>query len=185
MLKKFQEHHKQKGLILRGNDLRSNVYLKKMEKLARQDLGLDIIGYKDYVNNLKQFADLNTDLTVLARDNYDPRFDKMDRTKGMIELAAEKMREDESAVIERARKYEDIVLIALSKMMRKGQSLINKRDEAAIDDLIEHLHDYLCSSYQVLDKLLLFHRLRREQLKDEGEWIDLHKEFLNVPNDVL
>jgi hypothetical protein len=53
LLKKFQEHHKQKGLILRGNDLRSNVYLKKMEKLARQDLGLDIIGYKDYVNNLK------------------------------------------------------------------------------------------------------------------------------------
>jgi len=43
-------------LILKGNDLRSNIWLKKMEKLARGDLGLDLAGYKDYVNNLKEFA---------------------------------------------------------------------------------------------------------------------------------
>jgi len=41
---------------LRGNDLRYNVYLKKMNKLTRKDLGLDVEAYKDYCNNLKIFA---------------------------------------------------------------------------------------------------------------------------------
>jgi len=39
-----------------------------MEKLARGDLGLDLAGYKDYVNNLKEFAQVNSDLSILARD---------------------------------------------------------------------------------------------------------------------
>lgn len=39
-----------------------------MEKLARGDLGLDLAGYKDYVNNLKEFAHVNSDLSILARD---------------------------------------------------------------------------------------------------------------------
>ena len=43
-------------MLLKGNDLRSNVYLKKMEKMSRMDLGLDVIGYKDYMHNLSQFA---------------------------------------------------------------------------------------------------------------------------------
>lgn len=44
LLKKFEEHRKQKGLLLRGNDLRSNIWLKKMQKLARGGLGLDLLG---------------------------------------------------------------------------------------------------------------------------------------------
>lgn len=63
-------------MLLKGNDLRSNIYLKKLEKLSRNDLGLDIIGYKDYVNNLKRFADLNSDLGILARDNFNTPYDE-------------------------------------------------------------------------------------------------------------
>jgi hypothetical protein len=40
-----------------------------MDKMARMDLGLDIVGYKDYLNNLKQFAAFNDDMTVLAKGN--------------------------------------------------------------------------------------------------------------------
>jgi hypothetical protein len=47
---------------LKGNDLRYNVYLKKLEKMTRTDLGLDLAGYKDYVNNLQEFASVNKDL---------------------------------------------------------------------------------------------------------------------------
>lgn len=72
--KKFQKHQKEKGLLLKGNDLRTNIYIKKMEKLARHDMGLDVIGYKDYVNNLKSFAKYHDDLAVFAVDN----FEKMD-----------------------------------------------------------------------------------------------------------
>jgi hypothetical protein len=37
-----------------------------MEKLARGDLGLDLLGYKDYINNLKEFANVNADAAFFA-----------------------------------------------------------------------------------------------------------------------
>ena len=65
--KRFQKHRQEKR-HLKGNDLRYNIYLKKMHKLTRKDLGLDIEGYKDYVNNLKMFAKYNHDYEILAED---------------------------------------------------------------------------------------------------------------------
>ena len=66
VLRKLNKHREDKMIKLRGNDLRYNVYLKKLAKLSRKDLGLDIAGYKDYVNNLKEFAHINKDLNVFA-----------------------------------------------------------------------------------------------------------------------
>ena len=40
-----------------------------MNKLARDDLGLDLAGYRDYVNNLKEFASVNNDMGIFALDN--------------------------------------------------------------------------------------------------------------------
>ena len=69
--KRFDKHRVEKR-ELRGNDLRYNVYLKKMNKLTRMDLGLDIEAYKDYCNNLKIFAKYNQDYEILASDNMNP-----------------------------------------------------------------------------------------------------------------
>lgn len=55
---------------LRGNDLRYNVYLRKINKLTRMDLGLDVEAYKDYVNNLKIFAKYSKDYEALANDDF-------------------------------------------------------------------------------------------------------------------
>jgi hypothetical protein len=49
LLDRFERHKADKRLLLKGNDLRYNVYLKKLNKYARKDMGLDIAGYKDYV----------------------------------------------------------------------------------------------------------------------------------------
>ena len=68
LLKKFEEHRKEKGLQLRGNDLRSNIWLKKMQKLARGGLGLDLLGHKDYINNLKEFASTNSDAAFFSKE---------------------------------------------------------------------------------------------------------------------
>jgi hypothetical protein len=43
--------------------------MKKLNKLTRKDIGLDLEAYKDYVNNLKQFATLNSDFEIYARDS--------------------------------------------------------------------------------------------------------------------
>lgn len=69
LLKKYTAHREKKGLLLKGNDLRSNIYLNKMQKLSRNDLGLDVLGYKDYVHNLKMFAHINEDMQILARES--------------------------------------------------------------------------------------------------------------------
>jgi hypothetical protein len=74
-VKKFEElqkrfdKHRDETRSLRGNDLRYNIYIKKMQKLIRMDIGLDVEMYKDYVNNLKIFAQYNKDYEVLADDN--------------------------------------------------------------------------------------------------------------------
>lgn len=69
VLKKFNKHRDDKMIALRGNDLRYNVYLKKLEKLSRKDLGLDVAAYKDYCNNLKEFAHINKDLNIFAAES--------------------------------------------------------------------------------------------------------------------
>jgi hypothetical protein len=68
-LNKRFEKHKKEQWKLKGNDLRYNMYLKKMQKLTRMELGLDLEGYQDYVNNLKEFAKYNRDFEILAEDN--------------------------------------------------------------------------------------------------------------------
>lgn len=55
LVKRFEKNREQ-NRTLSGNDLKYNVYLKKMNKLTRQDLGLDFESYKDYLNNLSEFA---------------------------------------------------------------------------------------------------------------------------------
>lgn len=52
-LLKRMEKHRQENAHLRGNDLRYNIYMRKMNKMTRMDLGLDLEAYKDYINNLK------------------------------------------------------------------------------------------------------------------------------------
>lgn len=68
--KRFARHRKEQRQ-LKGNDLRYNVYLKKLNKLTRMDLGLDVEGYKDYVNNVKMFAKYDTDYQILAQDSLE------------------------------------------------------------------------------------------------------------------
>lgn len=54
-VEKFEELKKRldKHSTLKANDLRFNVYLKKMNKLVKKDLGLDLEAYKNFVNNIK------------------------------------------------------------------------------------------------------------------------------------
>ena len=54
---------------MKGNDLRYNLYLTKMQKLSRKDLGLDVEGYKNFINNIKMFAKCNHDFEILAKED--------------------------------------------------------------------------------------------------------------------
>ena len=154
LLAKFQATRKENGLILKGNDLRTNIWLKKMEKLARGDLGLDMAGYKDYVNNLKEFANVNTDLTILARDGM--FVDSSADSKFFMDMRTTKQADefkDATKGAERVEKHAYTVQMALSKLLRKSSGYLNRRDLAAIKDLIENMNVYLLHSISTLDKV--------------------------------
>lgn len=172
-------------MLLRGNDLRSNIYLKKMNKLAMGDMGLDVIGYKDYTNNLKMFADLNTDLSILARDNFNLNKKRHDYKAAVLELQAQDIREDRDKGAERAKKYHDIVLIAVAKLMREGHMYINERDKACIDELCKNLELYMSLSFTMSAKLDRFYKHRKQERADLGQWDDLKRQFQDVSMEVL
>lgn len=63
------------------------MYIKKLEKLTRKDLGLDVEAYKDYINNLKHFAHVNADFELFAKDNLkltDPEYRELLMLDGQV-----------------------------------------------------------------------------------------------------
>lgn len=58
--------------------------MRKLSKLTRMDLGLDIEAYKDYVNNLKKFAHLNYDFQLFAQDSL--RLDQYSEYNQLIKI---------------------------------------------------------------------------------------------------
>jgi hypothetical protein len=74
LVKRFEKNRKENRL-LSGNDYKYNLYLKKMTKLTRLDLGLDFESYKDYINNLHEFAkykEFKDYTSVVALENEEP-----------------------------------------------------------------------------------------------------------------
>jgi hypothetical protein len=60
--KRFEDHKSYSLDVMKGNDYRFNIYLRKMNKLAKQRQGgLDMEGYKDYVTNLIEFKKIKRD----------------------------------------------------------------------------------------------------------------------------
>lgn len=129
-----------------------------MAKLSRNDLGLDVLGYKDYVHNLKMFAHINEDMQILARDNMFT--DTLPDQKAIIEMEAEGFKGKEVG-LERALKHADHVSVALAKIMRKNYVNLNKRDEAALEDLVANIESYVSVSLTILEQLRRFLKLQK------------------------
>lgn len=172
-------------MLLKNNDLRSNIYLKKMEKMARMDLGLDLVGYKDYINNLATFSQYNSDLTVLASDNLFGKLASGNTTRTMIELEAEKLTKDQCAGLERALKYSDAVLVSMSKILRKGATFWNAKDEAALADFEKNMGDYLAVNFALAERVRRFYKEQKLVMKGDEEWDILYEEMNNVTSQML
>jgi hypothetical protein len=82
-------------------------------------------------------------------------------------------------------KYTDAVLVAMSKLMRKGQTYINARDEAALNDFSLHMGDYLAINMVLAEKVRRYYKEHRLTLKDAEEWDILYDEINNVTTEML
>lgn len=60
--RRFEKHRQYSLDVLKGNDYRFNIYLRKMNKLSTSKYGgLDVEGYRDYLNNLMEFKKIKRD----------------------------------------------------------------------------------------------------------------------------
>ena len=143
LLRRMDKHRKENA-HLRGNDLRYNIYMKKMQKLTRKDLGLDVEAYKDYINNLKQFATLNSDFEVFAKDSLkvnqpeyrvmiEVRFKKGPNGGGLenpgdIHLFNERCEE---------------IYNTLRKLKRDASAFLTQRDKDVIAEFVKNMRSFL------------------------------------------
>lgn len=143
VLSKLQKHKEDKYLQLKGNDLRYNVYLKKLNKLARKDLGLDLAAYKDYVNNLKEFAHVNQDLNLFAAEglalgtHYDETGVIQIENKGRLEI------QTNLEGLERVGANKNVINLTLAKFLRTNSAFLTSNDRRAVKELTEQLELYV------------------------------------------
>ena len=100
---------------MKGNDLRYNVYLRKLQKLTRTDLGLDVLAYKDYANNLREFANINKDLNAFALESLAVDQVLADPELAQVTLVNE-FAKDQSEGLERVAKHKDSISFTLAKL---------------------------------------------------------------------
>lgn len=145
--KKFEElstrmeKHRKEAAHLRGNDLRYNIYIKKLEKLTRKDLGLDIEAYKDYINNLKHFAHVNADFEIFAQENMkleDSEYRTLLMLNGKSFTNPLELTEEE-----RTRLRTDEIYNTLRKLKRSHNSHLNDKDRANLSDFMKDIRKYI------------------------------------------
>lgn len=143
LLRRIEKHRKE-NVHLRGNDLRYNIYMRKMNKLTRKDLGLDLEAYKDFVNNLKQFAHLNKDFEIFARDSMATNFPEQ---REIIEIQFKPGHEGggltNSADIATFNVRCEEIYNTLRKLRRDASGFLTGRDKQLAKDFTKNLRNYL------------------------------------------
>jgi hypothetical protein len=162
-------------LTYKGNDLRYNVYLKKLNKMARKDMGIDILGYKDYVNNLKEFAHINKDMHVFAAESMAIGTNPEQRQMTTVSYQPDVDMSLEGS--ERVEKNAQSILWTIRKLMRSGKSWISNRDRRAVRELEENMKLYMINNEQVLfDLRRLYTKHKRDSFEVEKH-MDAFKEL--------
>lgn len=189
VLKKFNKHRNEKLVALKGNDLRYNVYLKKLQKLSRKDLGLDVAAYKDYVNNLKEFAHINKDLNIFAAESLVQATDYSD--KGILKItttSTSSQPEIQTHVNgkERVEANARSINFTLAKFLRSNSGFITARDHRVIKELNENLELYMTNEPYLTDRLHRVYMKRKKELNEKTKKGIMLKELLNeVPSQTL
>ena len=120
-------------------------------------MGLDVIGYKDYVNNIKEFAAINQDLNAFALESLAVDKALEDRTIASKTLVSD-YAADKTTGLERVEKHGDSISFTLAKLSRTGSGILNARDKAAFEEIMGNLELYLFNDTRIFNLLGRIHR---------------------------
>lgn len=178
LLDRLNKHRNKTQLTLKGNDLRYNVYLKKMNKLTRSDLGLDFAAYKDYVSNLREFAHVNRDMDVFANESLS--FGAAEEDKNLLQAATdfEGFNPDLKGA-KRVKEHGPSVQMTVAKLMRKSSGYLNDRDRAALKELRENMSLYLLHDMVLFDQLMRLYYREKANSKVDHKHVEMLQELKN------
>lgn len=171
-LKRRFEKHRQYSLdVLKGNDYRFNIYLRKMNKLSRSKYGgLDVEGYRDYLNNLMEFKKIKRDFFGQDDPLRDDRLD-IDYSKDP----------EKSKIAGKARKvYYNIDHAAtMTNKVERMQALKATFVEILKDEIESHRKFENDNENKILKDLNLYKKYRdnegyAERFRLENELLDNH-----------
>ena len=120
-------------------------------------MGLDVIGYKDYVNNIKEFAAINQDLNAFALESLAVDKALEDRTIASKTLVSD-YAADKTTGLERVQNHGDSISFTLAKLSRTGSGFLNARDKAAFEEIMGNLELYLFNDTRIFNLLGRIHR---------------------------
>jgi hypothetical protein len=179
--KRFEKHRKEQWK-LRGNDLRYNLYLRKMQKLSRMDLGLDLEGYQDFVNNLKEFAKYNKDFEILAQDNMKLPDGTM-WTQYSEHTTAELMRsgapidqdeiDEAREIAQTAAKCKQLKVTVL-KLFRENNSRLNQKDIDIVSQFEDEPFSFLDHDADLTIQIKRLYEKRLQQVKERNQMNTYH-----------
>jgi len=81
---------------------------------------------------------------------------------------------------ERANKYSLEITLALKKLMRPNNNLMHEGDTAALDDLCNHIEEYLTNDTTLLDEVRRYMQFMKVARRDFDEWTDMYLQFDEV-----
>jgi|TARA_B110000285_G_C15023061_1_gene562650 hypothetical protein len=142
------EKHKEENKDLKGNDLRYNVYLKKLNKMTRMDMGLDLAAYKDYVNNLREFSRFNKDIGMFAHDSMVDEKDFNSEQRRMLTVEADFKNEENDPTKDIA--IVNSIIFTVRKLLRSSTGYLNHRDNLAAEALITDMKKWCVHSPHLL-----------------------------------
>ena len=124
--------------------------------------------YKDYVNNLKEFAHINKDLNIFTAESLVADSDINE--KGLLKItpasASQPDIETHLKGQERVEANSKSINFTLAKFLRTNSGFITKRDHAAIKEITENLELYILNEPYLAERL---HRVYQKRKKEHNE----------------
>lgn len=161
--------------------------------MARKDLGLDVAAYKDYVNNLKEFAHINKDMNIFAAENLALDANVSEMGLLQIEETSKSGAEIQTNLEGRERVQANVshINMTIAKFLRTNSAFVSNKDRRALKELQENMSLYVLNDGILCNQLRqLYMRRKREQSElmnkdlmfDEFLKLDASAELLEQAN---
>ena len=178
------QYYEKKYELYRGNDLQYNNYLRKLQKLSKQE-SLDVEGYKDYLEATKQLLESKDKVLKNLAEGYLNDLMKKDSLRNEIEVIlknadlANKNNHNVNSVNDYFQTANKDLNLIMESLQKSFENATKKTFKVGTE---EHFTDESFKDLKNLRTMKLLIKLRQAVMAEEGEFLikkNQEKEILN------